>query len=403
LARPYNPVSHEAPDPRAAGSTWTGGQYSLVRALFGAWQLAAFARLLLSAPAAGGHEAGARGGWVSPLHFVPNLFSLSDEPWLVVAALSAGCAASVLFAVGAWHRTAAAVLAYAWSCISTRFPWAPMPGMPWILVLLLCHLALPPAPYGSWVARGRADPEGAWRMHLPVFQLAWGMQLLGSVLGVVDKLSDPPWSSGPAGARALLTAGILFEAALPIAVFRRRPRAIAWSAIFLWRLIALCAGVGDDRLRGMLVVHLYSFDPRWLPPVRASAREHLFFDGTCGLCHRVVRFVAAEDRGSAFFYSPLQGEAIRTLVAEEARARLPDSVVVRADDGRLLLRSDAWVHVLRRIGGAWRAFGTALSMVPRPLRDAFYAVVARTRYRLFARPKESCPLLSSRLRTYFLP
>jgi len=405
----------QATEPWVAGTTWTGGQYSLARALFGAWLFAGFVRLLPWDPAwiaaAGEHAAGFGRSLV---RLVPNVLSWSAEPWVGTALLLAGAVASLSFAVGAWHRVAAGVVAYAWLCVWRAAPSLPTPGMPWILGLLLAHFTLPPAPYGSWTARGRADPEGGWRIHLPVFQLAWALLLLASVMGVFEKLSSGAWRSGgelaargvalPASALQLVAwLGIAVEAALPIAVFRKRPRAIAWSAALAWRLLVLTLGGADERLRGLLVAHLLAFDPLWLPPLRASAREHLFFDGTCGLCHRIVRFVAAEDRGSAFFYSPLEGETIRGLLTDAQRAALPDSVVVRTDRGQLVLRSDAWIHVLRRLGGAWRAFGALLAVVPRPIRDVLYLLVARTRRLFFARPKESCPLLSTRLRGYFLP
>jgi len=404
LARPVNPTSYESVDPRSAGSTWTGGQYSLVRALFGAWLLFGALRLLpwearfeeLPFVYPPDHSS-------SVLDSFVNVFWWNREPWVVTSALAICAIASVLFAAGSFHRIAAAVLAYVWSCFATSFPLAPTPGVPWIVVLLLAHLTLPPAPYGSWVARGRPDPEGAWRIHLPVFQLAWAMLLLGCIIDVFDRLGDDPWRRQGGGWQALSWIGIACEAAVPLGVFKRRTRAIAWSAAFLWRLLVLVLGGADDRLRGMLIVHLYSFDPLWLQPLRARTREHLFFDGECGLCHRMVRFVAAEDRGSAFFYSPLQGNAIKELVPEEARARLPDSIVIRADDGRLLICSDAAIHALRRVGGAWRALGELLAVVPRPVRDFGYRVVARVRKRLFTKPDGSCPLLSTRLRTYFLP
>jgi predicted DCC family thiol-disulfide oxidoreductase YuxK len=408
------PVVNPRPehDPRVAGTAWTGGQYSLVRALFGAWSLACFARLLPFEPRLGWQLAAERGR--SLFRGIPNPLAWSDAPWLADALIVLGIVASLLFAIGAWHRIAAVIVAYLWLCFAQEFPGMPTAGVPWIVVLLVGHLLLPAAPYGAWVSRGRADPEGAWRMHVPIFQLAWGMLLLASVLGWFEKPASAEWRSGEMLARrgawaprpALATLawlGIVVEGALPLLVWRKRTRSAGWLALFLWRLAVVIVGGADDRTRGLLIVQLYAFDPAWLPPLRAKAREHLFFDGTCGLCHRLVRFVAAEDRGSAFFYSPLQGEAIRGLVADGERARLPDSVVVRADDGKLITKSDATIHVLRRIGGAWRAFGATLAAVPRPLRDLGYDFVARIRKRVFRQPGETCPLLSSRLRTYFLP
>ncbi len=120
--------------------------------------------------------------------------------------------------------------------------------------------------------------------------------------------------------------------------------------------------------------------------------ERIFFDGDCGLCHRWVRFALARDRGRGLFrFAPLAGPTFAAEVPPEARAGLPDSVVVRTAEGRLLVRSDAALHVLARIGGAWRALALVLGLVPRGLRDWGYDRVAHVRKRLFAKPASACP------------
>ena len=133
--------------------------------------------------------------------------------------------------------------------------------------------------------------------------------------------------------------------------------------------------------------------------------EHdlLFYDGGCGLCHRSVRFVAAADREGAFHFAPLGGETFFARVPPERHSALPDSIVVSRADGVLLVRSDAAIHVLFRIGGAWSLLAAVLDAVPRRLRDAGYDFVARRRARWFPRPAVSCPLVPPRLRARFVP
>jgi predicted DCC family thiol-disulfide oxidoreductase YuxK len=136
----------------------------------------------------------------------------------------------------------------------------------------------------------------------------------------------------------------------------------------------------------------------------APGPELLFYDGACGLCHRSVRFVAAADRSGLFRFAPLAGETFRAAVGPERRAGLPDSIVVRrADDGALLVRSDAVLHVLHRLGGGWRALAALLRLAPRPLRDAAYDFVARRRARWFAPPADACPVVPPHLRARFAP
>jgi len=139
-------------------------------------------------------------------------------------------------------------------------------------------------------------------------------------------------------------------------------------------------------------------------PGEPPATDTIFYDGHCGLCHRWVRFVVAMDRdGRAFRFAPLAGETFQARVPENARAGLPDSVVVQTGEGLLLVRSDAAVYILRRLGGGWRALGAAILLVPQPLRDGFYDWIARMRTRWFARPPEVCPMVPAELRKRFDP
>jgi predicted DCC family thiol-disulfide oxidoreductase YuxK len=135
-----------------------------------------------------------------------------------------------------------------------------------------------------------------------------------------------------------------------------------------------------------------------------STPEMLFYDGHCGLCHRAVKFVLKHDKtGKAFRFAPLQGEKFSALVPASERAMLPDSVIVRTADGVLLVRSAAFIHILRRLGGGWRVLATILAVVPRALRDAAYDFVARVRYRIFGRRDEVCPIVPAELRKRFDP
>ena len=130
----------------------------------------------------------------------------------------------------------------------------------------------------------------------------------------------------------------------------------------------------------------------------------LFRSGHCGLCHRTVKFILKHDRsGNAFRFSPLQGETIQARIPADRRAGLPDSFVVLTRDGALLIRSNASLHMLERLGGGWKILAKILSVIPRSLRDFVYDSVARVRYRLFGRRDDLCPIVPPNLRARFDP
>ena len=97
-----------------------------------------------------------------------------------------------------------------------------------------------------------------------------------------------------------------------MALFRRlRPLSLHLGLVFLVNFADLTVG--------MLIVHFFTFDPGWIRSPR-PAGEHIFFDGHCGLCHRFVRFVLAEDQSAKpLSFAPLQGtlcgaESLNTFV-----------------------------------------------------------------------------------------
>jgi predicted DCC family thiol-disulfide oxidoreductase YuxK len=112
----------------------------------------------------------------------------------------------------------------------------------------------------------------------------------------------------------------------------------------------------------------------------------LLYDGTCGFCADSVQLVLRHDRRRTLRFASLQGAfgaAVRARHPELARA---DTVVWvdPASEGRgerVLLRSDAALEVAAYLGG-WFHLARVAAILPRPLRDAAYDLVARHRHQL---------------------
>ena len=137
--------------------------------------------------------------------------------------------------------------------------------------------------------------------------------------------------------------------------------------------------------------------------MHAPAPEIVFYDGHCALCHGAVKFILRHDHANAFQFAPLQGHTVEKVIPPATRRYLPDSVVVFTAGGAILMRSDAFIHILRRIGGVWRFVAGFAAIFPRPVRDAVYNFIARVRYRIFGRKDDLCPVMPPELRERFLP
>jgi hypothetical protein len=90
-------------------------------------------------------------------------------------------------------------------------------------------------------------------------------------------------------------------------------------------------------------------------------------------------------------------------VPADRRPAVSGTLVVETCAGGLLTRSDAWVYILWRLGGLWGICAALLAGVPRPIRDACYDFVARSRYRAFGRQADSCPMRPPHLAAPSIP
>ena len=116
----------------------------------------------------------------------------------------------------------------------------------------------------------------------------------------------------------------------------------------------------------------------------------IIFDGECNLCNAWVHFVLRRDVGSFFWFSARQSDAARRLLGR--RGVQPDDLgsvaLVLGPD--VHTRSDAVLRIFRHLPLPWKAL-CALLIIPRPLRDLAYSLVAQTRYQLFGR-RATCRL-----------
>ena len=132
----------------------------------------------------------------------------------------------------------------------------------------------------------------------------------------------------------------------------------------------------------------------------------VFYDGLCGLCDRFVQFLLPRDPNARLSFATLQGDLARTtLVPRGFDPADLDTVFVVADwkgpRERVLSRSRAVLHAASALGGVWRVLSTLARIVPPPIADAVYGVIARRRYRIFGR-YDACPLPRPEWRSRFL-
>jgi len=131
----------------------------------------------------------------------------------------------------------------------------------------------------------------------------------------------------------------------------------------------------------------------------------LLYDGTCGFCHRTVRFVLARDRRATFHFAALQSASAARALAPFG-GRPPDLTTFyliedyRSARAALRSRAGAALVVARSLGWPWRA-ASALRLLPRSWADAAYHLVARNRHAILG-PADTCVVPGPEERARFL-
>ena len=356
---------------------WSGGQYSLWRVLLSLFVLTLAIRQLASS-----------GGEFSTLALAATALLLSIP------------------LLGGWFDgPAAALLAPVTAGLVVLD--SDLPASLWPLVAtLLLHALAPSAPFGSKMAAGRVDPDGGWRLPGGLFLGGWMVLLVATVLAAFDPARDTTsWTS-------LATRGGVVVTTLLAATPRTRP--LAWLLAGSTWAILIIGGTPAWCLAGVIPAWFLAADPGWIPAGKnrdanesgIPGRGWLFYDGGCGLCHRCVRLLLAEDRGGdgrgdPIRLAPLGGTAFNEVIEAEVRAGLPESIVVVTPGGAILCRSAAVLEIARLLGGWWRLLAAAFRLGPLPLFDVGYRLVAAIRLRVFGQTAGACPLLPPELRERF--
>ena len=127
----------------------------------------------------------------------------------------------------------------------------------------------------------------------------------------------------------------------------------------------------------------------------AAVKVHIvLFDGICNLCDSTVQWIIRHDKEKQFQFIALQSETGQAL---QDALYLPekgsDSVIYINNTG-IYTRSEAALHILKDMGNGWQVL-YALRIIPKCLRNGMYALIARTRYKIFGK-KEYCEIPDDR-------
>lgn len=145
----------------------------------------------------------------------------------------------------------------------------------------------------------------------------------------------------------------------------------------------------------MQVIHPNVFQNREVPP-----NPIVLFDGVCNFCSSVVRFAISKDTIGIFRFAPLQSEAGHFFLNKFHLSTDDVYSFVLVEGDKFFIRSTAALRLCKKLKGLWPLL-YMLIIIPRPVRDFVYNVVAENRYKWFGKRQE-CFVPSAEIRNRFL-
>ncbi|HZZ74947.1 MAG TPA: thiol-disulfide oxidoreductase DCC family protein [Puia sp.] len=131
-----------------------------------------------------------------------------------------------------------------------------------------------------------------------------------------------------------------------------------------------------------------------------TSKNILLFDGVCNLCNGLVLFIIKRDPAGKFKFASLQSETGQQWLMRFGLVKNEFESFIFIQDDKYYLKSTAALKMLRQLGGVWKLLYVFI-LVPRPIRDFFYDLIARSRYRIFGK-KDVCMIPTPELSERFL-
>lgn len=126
----------------------------------------------------------------------------------------------------------------------------------------------------------------------------------------------------------------------------------------------------------------------------------ILFDGVCNLCNHAVTFIIDQDKKQTYKFASLQSSVGQFLLRQfQIPTQTMDSVVL-IRNGKAYVKSTAALKIALRLDGLW-PLTYIFILVPAFIRDLFYNVIAKYRYKIFGK-SDSCRYPSEDLEYRFL-
>ena len=116
----------------------------------------------------------------------------------------------------------------------------------------------------------------------------------------------------------------------------------------------------------------------------------IVFDGYCLLCDNFVKWIAKKDKDYKIRFTTFESDYI---IKNYSEIKLKNSVVVIDSNNKFFRKSGAVILCLKIIDYN-KSLMSIFEIIPRPILDILYSLVAVSRYKIFGK-KKNCSLPSN--------
>lgn len=125
----------------------------------------------------------------------------------------------------------------------------------------------------------------------------------------------------------------------------------------------------------------------------------ILFDGDCNFCDKSVQFIINRDPKGYYKLASLQSNAGKKI---KQKMNIPEDLdsMIYIHNNRYYDRSSAILRICKNLKGVVK-WGYILLIIPKPIRDFFYKIIAKNRYKWFGK-KTSCMIPTPEMKKRFL-
>ena len=126
----------------------------------------------------------------------------------------------------------------------------------------------------------------------------------------------------------------------------------------------------------------------------------ILFDGFCNFCNSTVNIILKYDQDGHFQFAASQSNAGINLLDQFNLNQKASASVILIDNEKVYTKTDAVIQIAICLKG-WPRLFMWLKLIPKPIRDFAYDLIAKNRYRLFGK-RQTCSIPDESIRHRFL-